>query len=129
MPLLHTEGIIFPGGAASVLSVLSFWFTVMLAVAGSALSVFCIAYPVSQPKPAPYFFIGQWFIWLATPLLWGTVAGSVVFAWWRSLDLVAAFVSLALAGWCAHKVCNLKWRGSRTGTLSSISFLAPPQGY
>jgi hypothetical protein len=125
MPLLHTKGIVLLGAV----SVLSFWLTVMLAVAGSALSVFCVAYPVSEPKRDPCSFTGQWFIWLGTPLLWGTVAASLVFVWLKPLDLVAALFSAALSGWCAQKICNLKWRGSRTGTLSSISFLAPPQRY
>jgi hypothetical protein len=94
----------------AVLGVICFWATVGLAVLASALSAFCIAQPVFEPKGDPYSFLGQWFVWLATPLLWGIVAASVTFSWLRPLDLIAVVICLVMCRWSAHAVCNLAWR-------------------
>jgi hypothetical protein len=66
----------------------SFWLTVALAATGSLLSALCILDPVSEPKRDPYFFIGQWFTWLATPLLWGAVVASLASEWLQPFDLL-----------------------------------------
>ena len=46
----------------AIVAAISFWLMVALAATGSLLSALCILDPVSEPKRAPYFFIGQWFI-------------------------------------------------------------------
>jgi hypothetical protein len=51
----------------AAIGAIEFWITVALAIAGSALSAFCVTSPVWEPKRDPYSYIGQWFIWLATP--------------------------------------------------------------
>lgn len=55
------------------------------------------------------------------------MAASLGFVWLKQLDVLAVFASLALADWCAHNVCDLKWRGSRKETLSRSSYPAPPK--
>lgn len=104
-----------------------FWLTLVLAVAGSVLSAFCLAAPVSEPKGDPYLFIGQWFIWLATPLLWGTVIGSLAFPWARLFDLLAMLVVLAAAGWGAQAISNFRWRGSSARQIPTMPYLPREQ--
>jgi hypothetical protein len=95
---------------AHALGAVSFWLTVALAATGSVLSAFCIYDPMSQPRRDPYSFIGQWFIWTATPLFWGIIAASLSFSWFKPLDLFAVLFTFVIARWSAHAICNLKWR-------------------
>jgi hypothetical protein len=92
------------------ISLASFWLTVALAAAGSVLSAFCVADPVSEPKRDPYVFLGQWFIWLATPLLWGTAAASLAWTPLKIFDLLAVLVLLGLCRRGAQAICNRQWR-------------------
>jgi hypothetical protein len=105
----------------------SFWLTVALAVAASVLSAFCISDPVSQPKHAPYAFLGQWFVWLITPLAWGTVAISLAFTWFKPFDLLAVAAAAVICRWGAQAVCSLEWRKRAPRRVSYASYLAHPQ--
>jgi hypothetical protein len=117
-----TRGLPGPGIAAAAVPALllapngarlagfSFWLTVMLAAIAMVLSALCIADPALRPKDDPYYFIGQWFLWLATPLLWGIVAASRAFAWLKPLDLVAVLIALAISRVGAHAICGVQWR-------------------
>lgn len=120
-----------PGGAqfSVLLGAASFWLTVALAAAGSVLSALCIAEPVPYPRLGPYTFIGQWFVWLSTPLLWGSVAASAAYPWLKPVDLLLAAAALAFGGWGAHTVCELKWRRGATRRLYRVPYLARPQGH
>jgi hypothetical protein len=105
----------------------SFWLTVALAATGSLLSALCILDPVSEPKRAPYFFIGQWFTWLATPLLWGAVAASSSVEWMKSFDLLLILLVALVSRWAAQAVCNLKWRGKSPWRVPSVVYVTRPQ--
>jgi hypothetical protein len=108
-----------------IMGAISFWLTVTLAAAGSLLSAVCIHDPVSEPKRDPYFFIGQWFTWLATPLLWGTVAASLIVEWLKPFDLLLVLLLAVASRSAAQAVCNLKGRPPATfrvwSTLSDRS--------
>ncbi len=118
-----------PGSAqfSALAGAASFWLAVALAVAGSALSALCIADPVSEPKREPYTFIGQWFIWMATPLLWGTVAASLAYSWLKPFDLLLAAGAVGLCRWGAQAVCELQWRGGENRHVLRVPYLAKPQ--
>lgn len=100
--------------AASLVGGVSFWVTVVLAAAGSVLSIICIADPVSHPKDRPYAFIGQWFIWLATALLWGTVAASLACSWLKPADLIAVLIVGGIARWASRAACHIEWDTRRS---------------
>jgi hypothetical protein len=104
----------------------SFWLTVVLAAAGSLLSALCILDPVSEPKRDPYFFIGQWFIWLATPMLWGTVAASSAGEWLKPFDLLLVILLAVGCRWAAQAVCNLKWRGKSSRRVPGLVYVTRP---
>lgn len=106
---------------------ISFWLTVGLAVTGSVLSAFCIYNPVSKPKREPYSFVGQWFIWLDTPLLWGVVAASLVLPWLKPFELIAIFVAAGVSGRAAQTICNWMWRERGAIRAPDVAYLAPPQ--
>jgi hypothetical protein len=106
---------------------ISFWLTVTLAVAGSVLSALCIYDPVSEPKRNPYFFIGQWFVWLATPPLWGAVAASAASDWLKPFDLLLVVVLAVGCRWAAQAVCNLNWRGKTSPRIPSVVYVTRPQ--
>ena len=106
---------------------ISFWLTVTLAAAGSLLSAVCIYDSVSEPKRNPYFFIGQWFIWLATPLLWGTVAASSTIEELKPFDLLLILVLAGACRWAAQAVCALKWRESNSRHLPEVVYVTRPQ--
>jgi hypothetical protein len=106
---------------------ISFWLTVALAASGSVLSAFCIYDPISEPKGDPYFFIGQWFIWLATPLLWGTVATSSALEWLKPFDLLLVLFLAGACRWAAQAVCNHKWRGKSSQRFPSTVYVTRPQ--
>ncbi|HKU22928.1 MAG TPA: hypothetical protein VJQ50_18090 [Terriglobales bacterium] len=114
-------------GAATVLGLVSFWLTVMLAVTGSALSAFCFVSPVSDPKIDPYSFLGQWFIWAATPLLWATVALSLAYSWIKPLDVLAVPIVLGICRWAAQAVCDQRWRKAKDKRIPRVAYLARPQ--
>lgn len=101
-----------------------FWLTVTLAAAGSVVSAMCIADPVSHPKNDSYYFIGQWFVWLATALLWGTVGLSLAFEQIKPFDLAAVVLIVCISRWASQAVHNLRWnRGGavRPGFLLSTN--------
>ena len=110
----------------AIVAAISFWLTVALAAAGSLLSAVCILDPVSEPKRAPYVFIGQWFIWLATPLLWGAVAASSAGEWLQPFDLLLVVVLAFGCRWAAQAVCNLKWRGKSPSCVPSVVYVSRP---
>src|SRR5579864_582965 len=99
---------------------ISFWLTLAMAATGSLLSALCILAPVSEPKRNPYFFIGQWLIWLATPLLWGAVAASAASEWLKPFDLLLVMVLAVGCRWAAQAVCNLKWRGKSPSRVPGV---------
>jgi len=105
----------------------SFWLTVALAATGSLLSALCILDPVSEPKRDPYFFIGQWFTWLATPLLWGAVVASLASEWLQPFDLLLILLVALVSRWAAQAVCNLKWRGKSPWRVPSVVYVTRPQ--
>lgn len=106
---------------------ISFWLTVVLAAAGSALSSLCIYDPVSEPKHDPYFFMGQCFIWLATPVLWGTVAASSALDWLKPFDLLLVLILAGACRWAAQAVCDLKWRGKSSHRAPGVVYVVRPQ--
>lgn len=108
-------------------SAISFWLTVALAAAGSALSALCIYDPVSEPKRDPYVFLGQWFIWLVTPLLWGAVAASSAMEWLQPFDLLLILVLAVACRWAAQAVCTVKWRGKTSRRVPSAVYFTRPQ--
>ena len=110
----------------AAVSASSFWLTVGLAAAGSALSAVCIYDPVSEPKRDPYFFMGQWFIWLTTPLLWGAVAVSWALEWLRPFDLLLVLLLAGACRYTAQVVCNLKWRNHRPPCVPSAVYVTRP---
>ena len=114
-------------GAANVLGPVFFWLTVMLAVAGSALSAFCIISPISAPKVEPYSFLGQWFIWLATPLLWATVALSLAYSWIKPFDVLAVPMVLGISRGAAQAICDHRWRRAKDRRIPWVAYLARPQ--
>lgn len=101
---------------------------VALAATGSLLSALCILDPVSEPKRAPYLFIGQWFIWMATPVLWGAVAASSASEWFKSFDLLLVVVPAVGCRWAAQAVCNLKWRGKNPSRVTGVVTLPGRSG-
>jgi hypothetical protein len=111
----------------TLVATVSFWLTVALAAAGSLLSALCILDPVSEPKRAPYFFIGQWFTWLATPLLWGAVVASLASEWLQPFDLLLILLVALVSRWAAQAVCNLKWRGKSPSRVPSVVYVTRPQ--
>ncbi|HLX76771.1 MAG TPA: hypothetical protein VKR26_18620 [Terriglobales bacterium] len=113
-------------GARDVLGQACFWLTVTLAVAGSALSAFCIVSPISEPRVDPYSFLGQWFIWLATPLLWATVAVSLAYAWLRPLDVLLVLVVLGTCRAAAQAICDYRWRRTKDKRIPRVAYLARP---
>lgn len=120
--------LLMPGKeAGALLGAASFWLTVTLAVSGSVLSALCIQHPVAEPKPDPYTFIGQWFVWLATPLLWAAVAGSLTFEWLKPFDLLAALVAFIICRWGAQALCSQKWRTREARRVHYVPYLARPQ--
>ena len=137
MQLLHVSAGMLHGGAselsplvqqaANVLGPVFFWLTVMLAVAGSALSAFCIISPISDPKVEPYSFLGQWFIWLATPLLWATVAISLAYSWIKPLDVLAVPLVLGICRGAAQDICDHRWRTAKDRRIPRVAYLARPQ--
>ena len=106
---------------------ISFWLTVALAAAGSLLSALCIYDPVSEPKRNPYFFIGQWFIWLATLLLWSAVAASLAMEWLKPFDLLLILILAGACRWAAQAVCNVKWRVSNHRHVPKVVYVTRPQ--
>lgn len=104
----------------------SFWLAVALAVAGSVLSALCIADPVSEPKREPYTFIGQWFIWMATPLLWGTVAASLAYSWLKPFELLLTAGAVGLCRWGSQAVCGLQWRRRENRHVLRVPYPAKP---
>lgn len=110
----------------AVVAAISFWLMVALAATGSLLSALCILDPVSEPKRAPYVFIGQWFIWLATPLLWGAVAASSANEWLKPFDLLLVVVLAFGCRWAAQAVCNLKWRGKSPSRVPGVVYVTRP---
>src|SRR5579872_4069470 len=85
----------------AILGAVSFWVTVLLATVASAVSAFCIIDPIREPKRDPYCFLGQWFIWLVTPLWWGLAAVSLSLEWLRPLDLLAVLLCAGMCRWGA----------------------------
>lgn len=110
----------------AIVAAISFWLMVALAAGGSLLSGLCIVNPVSEPKRDPYFFIGQWFIWLATPLVWGVVAVSSASEWLKRFDLLLVVVLAFSCRWAAQAVCNLKWRGKSPSRVPGMVYLTRP---
>ena len=98
------------GAFGAAFAHLAFWLTVVLSLAGSALSAFCVYDPIQDAKQDPYAFTGQWFIWLATPLLWATVAASSAFSWLEPFDLLGVLFALGISRYGAHAICELQWR-------------------
>lgn len=110
-----------PGSAqfSALAGAASFWLVVALAVAGSVLSALCIAEPVSEPKREPYTFMGQWFIWMATPLLWSTVAASMAYSWLKPFDLLLAAGAVGVCRWGSQAVCGLQMEERRESARAS----------
>jgi len=137
MQLLHASAGILHGGAsqlsplvqqaANVLGLAFFWLTVVLAVTGSALSAFCIISPISAPKVEPYSFLGQWFIWLATPLLWATVALSLAYSGIKPFDVFVLPTVLAFCRGTAQAICDHQWRRAKDRRIPRVAYLARPQ--
>jgi hypothetical protein len=111
----------------AMVGTVSFWLTVALAATGSALSALCIYDPFSEPKRDPHFFMGQWFTWLATPLLWGAVAASSIAEWLQPFDLLLVLVLAVACRWAAQAVCNLKWRRKSFRRVPSVVYITRPQ--
>ena len=110
----------------AAVAAISFWLMVALAATGSLLSALCILDPVSEPKRAPYFFIGQRFIWLATPLLWGAVAASSANEWLKPFDLLLVIGLAVGCRWAAQAMCNLKWRGKSPSRVPGVVYVTRP---
>ena len=113
----------------AAMAAISFWLTVALAAASSLLSALCIYDPVFEPKHDPYFFIGQWLIWLTTPLLWGTVAPSSSVEWLKAFDPPLVLALAAICRGAAQAVCNLKWRGKTSRRVPRVVYVTRPQGH
>lgn len=96
--------------AASAAGAVSFWVTTALAAAGSVLSALCITDPISHPKDQPSAFLGQWFIWLATGLLWATVAASLACSWLKPADLAGVGMAFAISRWASRAICDREWK-------------------
>ena len=99
--------------AASAVGAVSFWVTTALAAAGSLLSALCIADPISHPKDQPSAFLGQWFIWLATALLWATVAASLACSWVKPADLIGVVMAFIISRWASRSICDREWKTRR----------------
>ena len=117
------SGSVVYGGAALLITLgasaaggVSFWVTVCLAGAGSALSAMCIADPVSHPKDQPCTFIGQWFIWVCTALLWAMVAASLAWPWLKPADLAGVAMVLGISRRASRAICNVEWKTRRSRT-------------
>jgi len=118
-----------PGSAqfSALAGAASFWLVVALAVAGSVLSALWIAEPVSEPKREPYTFIGQWFICMATPLLWSMVAASMAYSLLKPFDLLLAAGAVGVCRWGSQAVCGLQWRRGENRHVRRVPYLAKPQ--
>jgi hypothetical protein len=115
----------FLSGAVAGIAAVSFWLTVALAGAGSLLSAMCIADPVSHPQDDSCYFSGQWLVWLATPLLWGTVLVSLAFEQLKPVDLVAILLIACISRVLSRAICDLKLRAGgprRSGFMVSTIF-------